>query len=69
MAGAYDHQSYCDLERALARFSWRFQVARLLDALEKDLEKPSVQQIYQHLKEVCAIGKAWLLNHFFLWNH
>ncbi|XVE57876.1 hypothetical protein DITRI_Ditri04bG0125600 [Diplodiscus trichospermus] len=51
LAGVYDHQSYCDLERALARYSWRFQVARLLDALDKGLEKPSIQQIQQHLKE------------------
>ncbi|XWS48929.1 hypothetical protein CRYUN_Cryun13aG0119400 [Craigia yunnanensis] len=51
VAGVYDHQSYCDLERALARYSWRFQVARLLDALEKGLEKPSIQQIQRHLKE------------------
>ncbi|XWS61780.1 hypothetical protein CRYUN_Cryun07bG0155000 [Craigia yunnanensis] len=51
MAGVYDHQSYCDLERALARYSWRFRVARLLDALEKGLEKPSIQQIQWHLKE------------------
>ncbi|KAK5813313.1 lysine-specific demethylase JMJ17 isoform X2 [Gossypium arboreum] len=56
VAGVYDHQSYCDFERALARFSWRFQVAKLLDALEKDLEKPSVQQIYQHLKEGDAMN-------------
>ena len=56
MAGVYDHQSSCDLERALARYSWRFQVARLLDALEKGLEKPSIQQIQRHLKEVCSIG-------------
>ncbi|KAK8342073.1 hypothetical protein V6Z12_A08G206800 [Gossypium hirsutum] len=56
VAGVYDHQSYCDLERALARFSWRFQVAKLLDALEKDIEKPSVQQIYQHLKEGDAMN-------------
>lgn len=54
MAGVYDHQSYCGLERALARYSWRFQVARLLDALEMGLEKPSIQQIQWHLKEVCA---------------
>ncbi|XP_022720178.1 lysine-specific demethylase 5B isoform X3 [Durio zibethinus] len=51
MAGVYDHQSYCDLERALARYAWRFRVARLLDALENGLEKPSIQQIQQHLKE------------------
>ncbi|XVF51494.1 hypothetical protein PTKIN_Ptkin04bG0189600 [Pterospermum kingtungense] len=50
-AGVYDHQSYCDLEQALARCSWRFRVARLLDALEKGLAKPLIQQIQQHLKE------------------
>ncbi|KAK6251304.1 hypothetical protein SCA6_005309 [Theobroma cacao] len=51
VAGVYDHQSYCDLERALARYSWRVRVSRLLDALEKGLEKPSIQQIQRHLKE------------------
>ncbi|XWS49936.1 hypothetical protein CRYUN_Cryun12cG0045500 [Craigia yunnanensis] len=51
VAGVHDHQSYCDLEQGLARYSWRFRVARLLDALEKGLEKPSIQQIEQHLKE------------------
>ncbi|KAA3468944.1 lysine-specific demethylase 5B isoform X2 [Gossypium australe] len=62
VAGVYDHQSYCDLERALARLSWRFQVARLLDALEKDLEKPSVQQVYQHLKEFFPYGQLAFRN-------
>ncbi|KAK8584321.1 hypothetical protein V6N13_109707 [Hibiscus sabdariffa] len=52
VAGVYDHQSYCDLDRALARWSWRFQVARLLDALEK----PSIQQTDWHLKEGDAMG-------------
>ncbi|XVF10610.1 hypothetical protein REPUB_Repub07fG0197400 [Reevesia pubescens] len=51
VAGLYDHQSYCVLERALARYSWKFRVARLLDALEKGLEKPSIHQIQWHLKE------------------
>ncbi|XP_038997401.1 uncharacterized protein LOC120122327 [Hibiscus syriacus] len=56
VSGVYDHQSYCDLERALARCSWRFRVARLLDALEKGLEKPSIQQIDWHLKEGNAMN-------------
>ncbi|KAE8672486.1 lysine-specific demethylase 5A-like isoform X2 [Hibiscus syriacus] len=56
----YDHQSYCDLERALARCSWRFRVARLLDALEKGLEKPSIQQIDWHLKENYGYRLFWM---------
>ncbi|OMO58640.1 hypothetical protein COLO4_34455 [Corchorus olitorius] len=56
MAGVHDHQSDCNLEWALARYSWRVQVTRLLDALEKGLEKPSIQQIQHHLKEGEAIN-------------
>ena len=34
VAGLYDHQANCNLELALARFSWRFKVNRLLGGLQ-----------------------------------
>ncbi|XP_050266962.1 lysine-specific demethylase JMJ17 isoform X1 [Quercus robur] len=47
VAGLYDHQANHSLELALARYSWRFKVNRLLGGLQK----PTIQQIQQHLKE------------------
>ena len=52
VAGLYDHQANHNLELALARYSWRFKVSRLLGGLQK----PTIQQIQQHLKEVCFIN-------------
>ena len=52
VAGLYDHQANHSLELALARHSWRFKVNRLLGGLQK----PTIQQIQQHLKEVCFIN-------------
>ncbi|XP_030946999.1 uncharacterized protein LOC115971303 [Quercus lobata] len=47
VAGLYDHQANHSLELALTRYSWRFKVNRLLGGLQK----PTIQQIQQHLKE------------------
>ncbi|KAL4603864.1 hypothetical protein ACB092_10G153600 [Castanea dentata] len=47
VAGLYDHQANHNLELALARYSWRFKVNRLLGGSQK----PTIQQIQQHLKE------------------
>ena len=52
VAVLYDHQANRNLELALARYSRRFKVNRLLGGLQK----PKIQQIQQHLKEVCFIG-------------
>uniref|UniRef100_A0A2N9J2S4 Zinc finger PHD-type domain-containing protein n=1 Tax=Fagus sylvatica TaxID=28930 RepID=A0A2N9J2S4_FAGSY len=52
VAGLYDHQGNPNLKLALARYSWRFKVNRLLG----DLQKPTVQQIQQHLKEGLAMN-------------
>jgi histone demethylase JARID1 len=51
VAGLYDHQGNSNLDLAFARYSWRFKVNRLLEGLQK----PTIQQIQQHLKEVCFI--------------
>ena len=51
VAGLYDHQANRNIELALARYSWRFKVNRLLGGLQK----PKIQLIQQHLKEVCFI--------------
>ncbi|KAF5729995.1 lysine-specific demethylase 5B isoform X2 [Tripterygium wilfordii] len=52
MAGVYDHQDHCDLQMALARNSWRLRVNRLLEGIEK----PTIKQIQQHLKEGVAMN-------------
>ncbi|KAE8055327.1 hypothetical protein FH972_012174 [Carpinus fangiana] len=52
VAGLYDHQGNCNLDLAFARYSWRFKVNRLLEGLQK----PTIQQIQQHLKEGLAMN-------------
>ncbi|XP_059443641.1 lysine-specific demethylase JMJ17 isoform X2 [Corylus avellana] len=52
VAGLYDHQGNCNLDLAFARYSWRFKVNRLLEGLQK----PTIQQVQQHLKEGLAMN-------------
>lgn len=54
VAGVYDQQGYCNLELALARNSWKIRVIKLLEGIQK----PSIQQIQQRLKEVCDLGAS-----------
>ncbi|XP_015896152.3 lysine-specific demethylase JMJ17 isoform X2 [Ziziphus jujuba] len=52
VAGVYDHQGFCNFELALARNSWKIRVAALLEGLNK----PTIQQIQQQLKEGLALN-------------
>jgi len=52
VAGLYDYQGNCNLDLAFARYSWRFKVNRLLEGLQKF----SIQQIQQYLKEGLAMN-------------
>ena len=49
VAGVCDNQVDRKLELALASNSWKLKVNRLLESLNR----PTMQQIQQHLKEVC----------------
>jgi histone demethylase JARID1 len=51
VAGVCDNQDKCDLELASARNSWRVRVKRLLE----DAQKPTMQHIQRHMKEVCLL--------------
>ena len=51
MAGVCDNQDKCDLELASARNSWRVRVKRLLE----DAQKPTMQHVQRHMKEVCLL--------------
>jgi histone demethylase JARID1 len=48
VAGVYDQGGNCDLELALARYLWKIRVNILLSGEQK----PTVEQIQKHLKEV-----------------
>ena len=48
--GVHDHEGDSNLMLALSRYSWRVRVDRLLEGSQK----PTIQQIQQQLKEVCA---------------
>ncbi|KAF3954187.1 hypothetical protein CMV_020438 [Castanea mollissima] len=61
VAFLYDHQANRNLELALARYSWRFEVNRLLGGLQK----PKIQQIQQRLKEVATDSGAHSLDKVF----
>ncbi|KAM7261600.1 hypothetical protein ACFE04_020677 [Oxalis oulophora] len=52
VTGVYGHQGNCNLELALARNLWRDKVNRLLEGSEK----PTIQQVQQHLKEGCSLS-------------
>lgn len=65
VAGVYDHQDKSDLELASARNLWRVRANRLLEGIQK----PTMQQIQRHIKEVCVSGINWVtgtLYFFFL---
>lgn len=50
LGGFYDDEGYCNLTLAISRYSWKVKVHRLLEGSQK----PTIQQIQQHLKEVYA---------------
>ncbi|KAG6685054.1 hypothetical protein I3843_12G093300 [Carya illinoinensis] len=52
VAGLYDQLGNCNLDLALARFSWSSKGSILLQSLHK----PTVQQIQQHLQEGLAMN-------------
>lgn len=52
MEGVHDHEGDCNLMLVLSRYSWKVKVNKSLDGSQK----PTIQQIQQHLKEVCAAG-------------
>lgn len=57
MGGVYDESDNCDLELALAKFLWKVQVNILLNGVQK----PTIEQIQKHLKEVYAVGQVLML--------
>lgn len=50
-SGVHDYHGNCKLELALARNSWRVRACKLLEGSEK----PTIQQIQRHLKEVLLL--------------
>ncbi|KAJ9173612.1 hypothetical protein P3X46_016729 [Hevea brasiliensis] len=52
VAGVHDHQGNYGLEQALARNSWRVKSKRLLESIQK----PTMQQIEQLMKEGLAVN-------------
>lgn len=50
VAGVYDYEDNNGLQQALARNSWRVKAKRLLESIQK----PTMQQIEHHMKEVCV---------------
>ncbi|KAL5552082.1 hypothetical protein UlMin_002258 [Ulmus minor] len=52
VAGVYDHQADCNLKLAIARNSWKISVNRLFEGSQR----PTIQQINQHLKEGLALN-------------
>lgn len=51
VAGVFDHQGSCNFELALARNSWRVRANKLFGGPQK----PLIQQIQRHLKEVLLL--------------
>jgi histone demethylase JARID1 len=56
VAGVYDQGGNCDLELALARYLWKIRVNILLSGEQK----PTVEQIQKHLKEVSSLLASFL---------
>lgn len=49
MAGVCDQQDIYDLDLALSRHLWKIRVNKMLSSIQK----PTIQDIQRHLKEVC----------------
>ncbi|CAL9030117.1 unnamed protein product [Prunus brigantina] len=52
MEGVHDHEGDCNLMLVLSRYSWKVKVNKSLDGSQK----PTIQQIQQHLKEGAALN-------------
>ncbi|KAM5572478.1 lysine-specific demethylase JMJ17 [Rosa sericea] len=52
LGGFYDDEGYCNLTLAISRYLWKVKVHRLLEGSQK----PTIQQIQQHLKERVAVN-------------
>ncbi|BBH03352.1 transcription factor jumonji domain-containing protein [Prunus dulcis] len=52
MEGVHDHEGDCNLMLVLSRYSWKVKVNKSLEGSQK----PTIQQIQQHLKEGAALN-------------